>query len=62
MGKVLIRSWTAGDILTAIGGKGLFIRAFDEIPSPTDPRFPEFYTLIADKIDMELSPLYANAP
>lgn len=57
LGKVLTRSWTVGDILTAIGGNGLFIRAFEERPSATDPRFPEFYTLIADKIDIELTPL-----
>lgn len=58
LGKTLVRSWTVGEILTAIGSMGLFIRKFEEIPSPTDPRFPEFYTLIADKIDMELSPLH----
>ncbi|WP_054957934.1 class I SAM-dependent methyltransferase [Paenibacillus dakarensis] len=58
LGKTLGRSWTVGEILTAVGTKGLFIRTFEEIPSSTDPRFPEFYTLIADKIDLELSPLY----
>ena len=58
LGKTLVRSWTVGEIITAIGTMGLFIRTFEEIPSPTDPRFPEFYTLIADKIDMELSPLH----
>lgn len=57
LGKTLGRSWTVGEILTAIGTTGLIIRAFEEIPSSTDPRFPEFYTLIADKIDIELSPL-----
>lgn len=55
--KVLVRSWTVGEIITAIGTAGLLIRAFEEIPSPTNPDFPEFYTLIADKIDSELSPL-----
>ena len=58
LGKTLVRSWTVGEILTAIGTMGLFIRTFEEIPSSTDPRFPEFYTLIADNIDMELSPLH----
>jgi len=58
LGKTLVRSWTVGEILTAIGDMGLFIRSFEEIPSPTDPRFPEFYTLIADKMEMELSPLH----
>ncbi|NHN29585.1 class I SAM-dependent methyltransferase [Paenibacillus agricola] len=58
LGKVLVRGWTVGEIITAVGTAGLFIRIFEEIPSPTDPSFPEFYTLIADKMDMELSPLY----
>ncbi|MNT39379.1 hypothetical protein D3C72_1756200 [compost metagenome] len=58
LGKTLGRSWTVGDILTSIGTTGLFIRAFEEIPSSIDPRFPEFYTLIADRIDIELSPLH----
>ncbi len=62
LGKVLVRSWTVGDILTSIGAAGLFIRAFEEIPSPADRRFPEFYTLIADKVGIELSPLYPNGP
>lgn len=56
-GKVLVRSWTVGDIITAVASTGLVIRAFEEIPSPTDPQLPEFYTLIADKIDGEFSPL-----
>jgi 2-polyprenyl-3-methyl-5-hydroxy-6-metoxy-1,4-benzoquinol methylase len=50
LGKVLIRGWTVGDIITAVGTEGLIIRAFEEIPSKTDPRFPEFYTLVADHI------------
>lgn len=58
LSKVLVRSWTIGEIITAIGMAGLFIRTFEEIPCKTDPRFPEFYTLIADKIDMELFPLH----
>ena len=58
LGKVLVRSWTVGEIIAAIGTAGLFIRTFEEIPSHTDPRFPEFYTLIADKINIELSPLH----
>ncbi|WP_141502913.1 hypothetical protein [Paenibacillus luteus] len=41
----------------AIGTAGLVIRTFEEIPSSTDPRFPAFYTLIADKMDIALSPL-----
>ncbi|WP_157685621.1 class I SAM-dependent methyltransferase [Paenibacillus donghaensis] len=58
LGKTLVRSWTIGEILTAIGTMGLYIRTFEEIPSQTDPRFPEFYTLIADKIDTELTSLH----
>jgi len=58
LGKVLIRSWTVGDIITGIATAGLLIRTFEEIPNKADPRFPQFYTLIADKIDLELSPLH----
>ncbi|WP_053373182.1 class I SAM-dependent methyltransferase [Paenibacillus sp. FJAT-27812] len=58
LGKVLVRGWTVGEIITAIGAAGLFIRAFEEIPSPTDARFPEFYTLIADRMDIALPPLH----
>lgn len=58
LGKVLVRSWTVGEIITAIGAAGLFIRTFEEMPSPADPRFPEFYTLVADKMDIELLPLH----
>jgi 2-polyprenyl-3-methyl-5-hydroxy-6-metoxy-1,4-benzoquinol methylase len=56
--KVMVRSWTVGEIITGIAAAGLFIRTFEEIPSQADPRFPEFYTLIADKIDPECPPLY----
>lgn len=55
--RVFVRSWTVGDIITAIGSLGLFIRTFEEIPSPSNPQLPEFYTIVADKIDVVLSPL-----
>jgi 2-polyprenyl-3-methyl-5-hydroxy-6-metoxy-1,4-benzoquinol methylase len=58
LGKVLVRGWTVGEIITAISAAGLCIRTFEEIASKADPRFPEFYTLVADKLDVELSPLY----
>lgn len=58
LGKTLVRGWTVGDILTATANMGLFIRTFEEIASPVNPGVPEFYTLIADKMDVELSPLY----
>lgn len=60
LGKVLACSWTVGDILSAAGAAGLFIRAFEEIPSSQSPNVPEFYTLAADKIDTALAPLYPN--
>jgi 2-polyprenyl-3-methyl-5-hydroxy-6-metoxy-1,4-benzoquinol methylase len=56
--KVLIRNWTIGEIISAISASGLVIRALEEIPSPTDARFPEFYTLVADKMELELPSLY----
>ncbi|MFD0713351.1 class I SAM-dependent methyltransferase [Paenibacillus sp. GCM10027626] len=49
--NVLIRSWTVGDIITAIGQIGLFIRTFEEIPSAQNPKLPVFYTLVADKLE-----------
>jgi SAM-dependent methyltransferase len=55
--QVLVRGWTVGEIVTAVGSAGLLLRAFEEIPGPTDPRIPEFYTLVADKFDSELPPL-----
>jgi 2-polyprenyl-3-methyl-5-hydroxy-6-metoxy-1,4-benzoquinol methylase len=58
LGKVLTRSWTVGEIVTSVASQGLYIRTFEEIRSAQDPNFPEFYTLIADKIDVQLSPLH----
>ncbi|MFD1676248.1 class I SAM-dependent methyltransferase [Alicyclobacillus fodiniaquatilis] len=58
LGKVLIRSWTVGEILTSIASQGLFIRTFEEIRNSENPNLPEFYTLIADKMEVQLPPLY----
>ncbi|TCM98995.1 2-polyprenyl-3-methyl-5-hydroxy-6-metoxy-1,4-benzoquinol methylase [Paenibacillus sp. BK033] len=60
LGKVLACSWTIGDILTAAGTAGLFIRTFEEIPASSNPNVPEFYTLVADKVDIAVEPLYPN--
>lgn len=49
--KVFGRGWTMGEIVTAIGSAGLMIRALEEIPAKSNPHAPEFYTLIADKIE-----------
>ncbi|AIQ48687.1 hypothetical protein R70723_24345 [Paenibacillus sp. FSL R7-0273] len=57
LNKVLTKAWTAGDILTAAAANGLYIRTFEEIPNAADPGFPEFYTLVADKAEVQLSPL-----
>lgn len=56
--KIQGRKWTVGEILTKIAAQGLIIRAFEEIPNQ-DPKYPEFYTLVADKIDVSLPPLKA---
>ncbi|CAH1195894.1 hypothetical protein PAECIP111892_02123 [Paenibacillus auburnensis] len=53
LGRVLTRGWTVGDIITAVASNGLYIRTFEEIPNAQDPSFPEFYTLIADKCDVQ---------
>lgn len=55
--KVLVRSWTIGDIITAIGATGLFIRTFEEIPNKINAAIPEFYTLIADHLEIDLNQL-----
>lgn len=60
LGKVLTRSWTLGEIIASVASQGLYIRTFEEIRSSQDPSFPEFYTLIADKIDVQLSPLHPS--
>ncbi|REE68767.1 methyltransferase family protein [Paenibacillus taihuensis] len=52
-GKVLVRGWTIGEIISSIAATGLFIRTFEEIPSKANPSIPEFYTLIADHIGIE---------
>ncbi len=56
--QVLVRGWTVGEIVTAVASEGLFIRAFEEIPSSANPGIPEFYTLAADKIEVPLPPLH----
>ncbi|SFD65983.1 hypothetical protein SAMN05216378_0875 [Paenibacillus catalpae] len=61
LGKVLACSWTLGDILSAAGASGLYIRTFEEIQSSSNPNIPEFYTLVADKIEAALAPLYPAA-
>lgn len=61
LGKVLACSWTLGDILSAVGASGLYIRTFEEIQSSSNPNIPEFYTLVADKIEAALAPLYPAA-
>lgn len=60
LGRVMTRSWTLGEIITSVASQGLYIRTFEEIRSPQDPNFPEFYTLIADKLGLQLSPLYPS--
>lgn len=58
LNKAFGRGWTLGEIFSAIGASGLVMRTFEEIPSHTDPRFPEFYTLIADKMEVVWPPLH----
>jgi len=57
LGKVMTRGWTVGDIVTAVGKAGLYVRAFEEFPSSA-PGLPKFYTLVADQIEAELPPLH----
>jgi len=55
--KCLLRHWTASEVITAVASQGLFIRTFEEIAS-SDKTVPEFYTIVADKESVHLSPLY----
>lgn len=57
LNKVLTKSWTLGEIISSVASEGLIIRTFEEIKNAQDPRFPEFYTLIADKTDVQFPPL-----
>lgn len=61
LNQVLTRSWSLGEIIGAVSSAGLIIRAFEEIASPSDPRIPEFYTLVADKLEFTLPPLYPES-
>jgi 2-polyprenyl-3-methyl-5-hydroxy-6-metoxy-1,4-benzoquinol methylase len=58
LAQVMTRSWTVGDIITSVASQGLYIRTFEEIRSAENPKFPEFYTLIADRTNVQLNPLY----
>ena len=60
LGKVLTRSWTVGDVITSVASEALFIRTFEEIRNNEGSGCPEFYTLIADKCNVPLAPLYAE--
>lgn len=55
LGKVLTRSWTVGEIINAVAAQGLFIRTFEEIPSKINPGLPEYYTLVADQMQIVAS-------
>ncbi|CAI6086216.1 class I SAM-dependent methyltransferase [Cohnella sp. JJ-181] len=56
LNKVLTKSWTVGEIISSVASEGLFLRTFEEIRNAQEP-LPEFYTLIADKIDAQIPPL-----
>lgn len=58
--EVLVKSWTMGDILTAAANHGLYLRTLEELPSSVDPGKPEFYTLVADKVELALPPLFPD--
>lgn len=58
LNKVMTRSWTVGDIISSVAAEGLCIRTFEEIKTAQNPGCPEYYTLIADKLALQLPPLY----
>lgn len=60
LNRVLIRGWAVGDIVSAISSAGLYIRTFEEIPSPTNLQIPKFFTVVADKMNVPLPPLHPD--
>jgi ubiquinone/menaquinone biosynthesis C-methylase UbiE len=48
--NVMLRKWTFGEILSALASEGLYLRILEEEPNATHIKFPEFYTVVADKI------------
>ncbi|QGQ98704.1 class I SAM-dependent methyltransferase [Paenibacillus psychroresistens] len=47
---VMLRKWTLGEILSALASEGMYLRILEEEPNKIHSQFPEFYTVIADKI------------
>ncbi|MCR2805872.1 class I SAM-dependent methyltransferase [Paenibacillus soyae] len=58
LNKVRVRGWMVGDIIGAVAEAGLYVRTFEELPCKSNPRLPEFYTLVADWVDAGLAPLF----
>lgn len=55
--NVLLRKWTLGEILSTLADKNLFLRRLEEEPHGMNGRFPAFYTIIADKLNVSLAAL-----
>ncbi len=54
LGKVRLRKWTLGEIVTSTAEAGLFIKRLDEEPNASsdvfDKGIPKTFTLVADKL------------
>ena len=50
--KCILRWWTLGEIVTAIGGNGMAIRSLQEEAYEQDKRIPANYLLVAEAIEL----------
>ena len=50
--KALLRKWTLGEVISAIGNQGLCIKLLDEEegPKPEDKGIPKLFTIVAEKL------------
>lgn len=55
--KVLLRKWTMGEIVSALADKNMFIRKLEEEPHHINSSIPAYYTIIADRISVDTTPL-----
>jgi len=55
--KVLLRKWTMGEILSTLADKNMYLRKLEEEPHHINSGIPAFYTIIADKTAVNLTPL-----
>lgn len=55
--KVLLRKWTMGEIVSTLANKNIFVRKLEEEPHHINSSVPAYYTMIADKLSVNPTPL-----